>query len=119
MLLVGIPPSKTYPSGQSNVYGDANVIESILEVWANIVATTVQHGGYNIMHTLLLQSPILVEYAGSEASGFACQNPATGSKPRLPLPALGAFIILIGGYHHRRYSHLERHQPPTCHKTQE
>ena len=82
------PPSKTYPSGQSNVYGDANVIESILEVWANIVATTVQHGGYNLpMHTLLLQSPILVEYApAAEASGFAyTKNPATGSKTEVAI----------------------------------
>lgn len=87
-IIPSSPPSKTYPSGQSNVYGDANVIESILEVWANIVATTVQHGGYNLpMHTLLLQSPILVEYApAAEASGFAyTKNPATGSKTEVAI----------------------------------
>ncbi len=71
-----------------NVRGEANVIESILQVWGRLVFANSMHSAKNTpLHTRLFSSPIMVEWAPqAEASGVAfTKDPETGSKTEVTI----------------------------------
>ncbi len=85
-ILPSSPPNNSGDWIHSNVKGEANLIDSIAKVWAEIVFTAAIHSPKNSHErTILLQSPIIVEFAPeADASGVVyTANPSSGSKTEM------------------------------------
>lgn len=71
-----------------NVKGDANLIKSLMQIWAEVVYTNVVYSPKNIpVQTLLFSTPLLVEWAPeADSSGLVyTKDPETGSKTEMTI----------------------------------